>query len=113
MQVPDDMLGHARHKRNVGRALRGQRSFHEGEYAYGRTPVRMSLSAVSRAAAAGTFTSGSTPTPSQFVCVMGLIARAFGTPMMKWSSMRRPETGCAPPPVVSPTIVARFCAFRL
>ena len=42
-----------------------------------------SLSAVVSASAAGTFTSGSTPVPSQFVLVIGLIARANGTPMMK------------------------------
>src|SRR5260370_41531450 len=44
---------------------------------------------------------------------MGLMARAKGTPIIKWSSMRWPETGWAPPPVVSPMIVARFRFFRL
>src|SRR5258708_2029977 len=44
--------------------------------------------AVARASAAGTFTSGSTPVPSQLVLLIGLMARAKGTPIMKWSSMR-------------------------
>ena len=62
---------------------------------------------------ASTVTSGSMPVPSQFVFEIGLIARAKGTPMMKCSSIRWPDTGCAPPPVVSPTIVARLRFFRL
>src|ERR1700690_3046833 len=69
--------------------------------------------AVVSASAAGTFTSGSTPTPSQLVLVVGLIARANGTPIVNRSSMRWPATGCAPPPVTSPTIVARFSTLRL
>ena len=42
-----------------------------------------SLSAVVKASAAGTFTSGATPVPSQFVFEMGLMALANGTPIMK------------------------------
>ncbi len=37
-----------------------------------------SFCAVARASAAGTFTSGSTPVPSQLVLEMGLMARASG-----------------------------------
>src|SRR5947209_7401303 len=44
---------------------------------------RASRWAVSSASAAATLTSGSTPTPSQFVFEIGLIARANGTPIMK------------------------------
>jgi len=44
-------------------------------------------SAFSSASAAFTGTSGSTPVPSQFVFEIGFIARANGTPIMKWSSM--------------------------
>lgn len=40
-------------------------------------------SAFCRASAALTFTSGSTPVPSQFVLVIGFTARANGTPIMK------------------------------
>jgi hypothetical protein len=42
-----------------------------------------SFIAVSSASAALTGTSGVTPVPSQSVLVMGLMARAKGTPMMK------------------------------
>src|SRR5688572_18901795 len=69
--------------------------------------------ALTRASAAGTFTSGSTPTPSQFVFVIGLIARPFGTTATKRSSISCGATGCAPPPVVSPTMVARLRFLRL
>src|SRR5580704_7328589 len=69
--------------------------------------------AVASASAAETFTSGSTPVPSQLVLETGLTAFAKGTPIMKWSSMRWPDTGWAPPPVVSPTIVARPRFLRL
>ena len=55
--------------------------------------------AFNRASTAEVFTSGSTPTPSQFVCVSGLIARANGTPMRKRSSNGSFLTGCAPPAV--------------
>ena len=75
------------------------------------------LSAVRRATnsawSAGTITSGVTPVPSQFVLVIGLIARPVGTNMPKCSLRRKPPPGCAPPPVVSPMIVARFKFFRL
>src|SRR5262245_18612956 len=75
--------------------------------------VSASRWAVCSAWSAGTGTSGFTPVPSQFVFVTGLIDRANGTPTPKWSVTRNPRVGCAPPPVVSPTIVARFCAWRL
>ena len=68
---------------------------------------------MARASGAGTLTSGSTPVPSQLVLEMGLMARAKGTPIIKWSSMRWPETGWAPPPVVSPMMVARLRFLRL
>ena len=80
---------------------------HQGR---GASPMR--LSAVASASAAGTLMSGSTPVPSQFVCVIGLIGRECGTLMTKFSPTGRGPTGCAPPPVTSPTIVARFCALR-
>jgi hypothetical protein len=44
-------------------------------------------SALSSASAALTETSGSTPVPSQFVFEIGFMARANGTPIMKWSSI--------------------------
>ncbi len=44
---------------------------------YGR--CRNRCCATSSACPAMTFTSGSTPTPSQFVCVIGLMGRANGT----------------------------------
>jgi len=45
--------------------------------------VAANSSAFCSASAAFTFTSGSTPVPSQFVLVMGFTARAKGTPIMK------------------------------
>jgi len=45
--------------------------------------------------------------------VIGLIARANGTPIWKCSLTFTPFTGCAPPPVVSPMIVARCRFLRL
>jgi hypothetical protein len=42
-----------------------------------------SFCAVVNASACGTLMSGSTPTPSQLVLEIGLIARAKGTPIMK------------------------------
>jgi hypothetical protein len=42
-----------------------------------------SFSAVARASVAGTFTSGSTPVPSQFVFATGSSDFANGTPIMK------------------------------
>src|SRR4029079_18972924 len=58
-------------------------------------------------------TQGCTPVPSQLVFVIGLIARPVGTNIPKCSLRRKPPPGCAPPPVVSPTIVARFRFLRL
>jgi hypothetical protein len=55
--------------------------------------------AVESASAAAIFTSGSTPVPSRLVFEMGLIVLAKGTPIVKWSSIRWPAIGCAPPPV--------------
>lgn len=63
------------------------------------------------ASLAGTFASGTTPTPSQFVPVMGLIEFPQGTLIAK-SAKRPSEAGCAPPLVVSPTTVTRFRACR-
>ena len=59
------------------------------------------------------FTSGSTPGPSQFVFVIGLIARPVGTNILKCGPSLSPPPGLAPPPVASPTIVARFRVLRL
>ena len=63
--------------------------------------------------AAGTLTSGSTPVPSQLVLLIGLTARAKGTRIKKSSLRISMRTGWAPPPVVSPTMVARFMFLRL
>jgi len=57
-----------------------------------------SFSAVVKASAALTFTSGSTPVPSQSPFVTGLMGRAKGTPMVKSSPAGMPRTGGAPPP---------------
>jgi hypothetical protein len=46
-------------------------------------PPRARFSASSRASAAATLTSGSTPVPSQSVFVIGLIERAVGTMIEK------------------------------
>src|SRR4026207_2043428 len=69
--------------------------------------------ATSRASAAGTATSGLIPTPSQFVFVIGLMARPVGTKTVRSWGSGTPRPGLAPPPVVSPTIVARFRVCRL
>ncbi len=76
------------------------------------TLASASFSAVSSASSALTFTSGSTPTPSQSALPKGLIAFCSGMPMPKWSSMRWKTPAWAPPRVVSPTSVARFSIFR-
>src|SRR6202011_4378162 len=47
-----------------------------------------SFSAVFSASAAFTFTSGSTPVPSQLVFEMGLTTLMPGTRIVKWSSIR-------------------------
>src|SRR6266516_6001778 len=73
---------------------------------------RISFSAALSASSAGTLTSGTTPTPSQFVPVMGLIEFPHGTLIAKCSPKRPSDAGCPPPPVVSPTMVARFRACR-
>jgi len=62
---------------------------------------------VVKASVAGTLMSGSDAGSFPIGFGDGMMARAKGTPIMKWSSMRWPETGCAPPPVVSPMSVAR------
>ena len=49
-----------------------------------------SFSALASASAAFTFTSGSTPVPSQLVFEMGLTTLMPGTRIVKWSSMRCP-----------------------
>ena len=46
------------------------------------------ICAVRSASSADTFTSGSTPVPSQLVLVIGLIARPPGTNIMKWVETR-------------------------
>ena len=51
--------------------------------------------------------SGTTPVPCQFVPVTGLTDRANGIPMCTAALIGKPRVGCAPPPVVSPTTVAR------
>ena len=72
----------------------------------------MSSFAFASAWSAGTFTSGSTPVPSQLVWVIGLTARPLGTNRSKCGESCRRSPGLAPPPVVSPMIVARFRFFR-
>jgi len=57
-------------------------------------------------------TSGFTPTCSQLVLVIGLIERAVGTNTMKSWPRGKTSPGLAPPPVVSPTSVARFWVLR-
>src|SRR6059036_3769137 len=69
--------------------------------------------AVPSAWSAATRMSGSTPVPSQLVLLIGLMARPLGTPTPRWGWTRRKPPGCAPPPVVSPTIVARLRFLRL
>src|SRR5690554_1928047 len=78
-----------------------------------RAAAPMSSRALSSASAADTSISASTPVPSQFVFVIGLTARSHGTPIVNCSLIHSSHTGCAPPPVVSPTIVARSRTFRL
>jgi hypothetical protein len=79
----------------------------------GRDFLSAARCATVSACSAGTSTSGLTPVPSQFVFVTGLMARPRGTNISKCSPTRTPPPGCAPPPVVSPTMVARLRFFRL
>ena len=67
-------------------------------------------SATFSASAAGAATSGFTPTPSQFVPVVGFSPRPPGMNIPKSGVSGAPPPGLAPPPVVSPTIVASFSA---
>src|SRR5262245_45275418 len=64
--------------------------------------------ASSSAASADTAMSGTTPVLSQLVLVTGLIGRPQGTTIVNHSSSSCGAVGCAPPPVVSPTIFARW-----
>jgi hypothetical protein len=57
--------------------------------------------------------SGWTPVPSQLVPVTGLTDRASGMVISNVSVSRNGMVGCAPPPVASPTSVARPSACRL
>ena len=66
---------------------------------------KLASCAVSSAPAAGTFTSGLTPIPSQSPLVRGSTARLLGTNTEKCAASRMKRPGWAPPRVVSPTTV--------